>query len=306
MAMMSRPAPCRMIGNAREAVLNDLRGLLEVLAGGIAQGKPAEFKALALPRRIVLHVDEFEAAAAEIARKAIGPIKPREHAKAASRASSAPESTVTSACRISRTSAMKAGPFSPGGRRRWRAHRASRPASGRRARGSASSGNRLFEPVLWQEAGDRDLTAKAAEALFVEHRNGRTRMQVIGDHTHGVRPDIDDRDRPVVSEPAGRLSGASASFRQGAGARKFERGATTRQARIRHEIAVSIEGLLALRGTHARGRAIRQDPPALFVVEKVGLHDLASTCSCTVALMIGHRASTRRSRLRGMRSAEAI
>src|SRR5947209_12118884 len=56
--------------------------------------------------------------------------------------------------------------------------------------------------------------------------------------------------------------------------RFFERFATSRQARIGHEIFVSIEGFLSLRGFYAIRGAVGQEFPALLVVLEVGHHDL--------------------------------
>src|SRR3974390_2624641 len=54
----------------------------------------------------------------------------------------------------------------------------------------------------------------------------------------------------------------------------FERFATTRQARVGHEIIVGIERLFAQPGLYARRTAIRQEIPALLVVLEIGNHDL--------------------------------
>src|SRR5512139_222330 len=55
----------------------------------------------------------------------------------------------------------------------------------------------------------------------------------------------------------------------------FERFATTRQARIGHEILVGVERLFARGGLYARRTAVRQELPALLVVLEIGHHDLA-------------------------------
>src|SRR2546428_8620109 len=54
----------------------------------------------------------------------------------------------------------------------------------------------------------------------------------------------------------------------------FERFATTRQARICHEILMGVEGFLALRGFYAIRGPVWQKFPALFVVLEVRRHDL--------------------------------
>src|SRR5258708_3202968 len=56
--------------------------------------------------------------------------------------------------------------------------------------------------------------------------------------------------------------------------RIFERFATTRKARIGHEIFVGIEGLLPLRAFYAIRGAVGQEFPALLVILEIGHHDL--------------------------------
>src|SRR5665213_3536021 len=55
----------------------------------------------------------------------------------------------------------------------------------------------------------------------------------------------------------------------------FERFATSRQARIRHEILVGVEKFFARRRLYARRGAVRQERPALLVILEVCHHDLA-------------------------------
>src|SRR5471032_2166959 len=57
--------------------------------------------------------------------------------------------------------------------------------------------------------------------------------------------------------------------------RFLERFTTARQTRIGHKILVGVEGFLARRGLYARGTAIRQELPTLFVVLEIGCHNLA-------------------------------
>src|SRR5882757_9020107 len=56
--------------------------------------------------------------------------------------------------------------------------------------------------------------------------------------------------------------------------RFFERFATTRQARICHEVLVRVEGLLALGRSYPIRRAVWQQFPALLVVLEIRYHDL--------------------------------
>src|SRR5260221_7748186 len=56
--------------------------------------------------------------------------------------------------------------------------------------------------------------------------------------------------------------------------RIFERFATTRKARIGHEIFVGIEGLLPFRGFYAIRGAVGQEFPALLIILEIGHHNL--------------------------------
>src|SRR5947209_16193702 len=81
--------------------------------------------------------------------------------------------------------------------------------------------------------------------------------------------------RPWAAAAAGlrRLSAVEAAYKA---ARRglFERFATTRQARIGHEILVGVEGFLARCGCYAMPGTVRQELPALLVVLEIGHHDL--------------------------------
>ena len=90
------------------------------------------------------------------------------------------------------------------------------------------------------------------------------------------------------------------------GERFFERFSTARQTRICHEIFVGVEGFFARRGLYARGTAIRQELPALLVVLEIGDHNLAENLFVHGGIEIGDKTSTRRSRLRGIMSADEI
>src|SRR5215510_9866517 len=57
--------------------------------------------------------------------------------------------------------------------------------------------------------------------------------------------------------------------------RFLERFPTARQARIGHEILVGVEGFFARGRLYARGTAVLQELPALFVVLEIGDHNLA-------------------------------
>src|SRR5947209_15618493 len=81
--------------------------------------------------------------------------------------------------------------------------------------------------------------------------------------------------RPWAAAAAGlrRLSAVEAAYkatRRGL----FERFATTRQARICHEIFVGVERFLALGRFYAIRGPVGQKFPALFIILEVGHHDL--------------------------------
>src|ERR1041385_4585605 len=81
---------------------------------------------------------------------------------------------------------------------------------------------------------------------------------------------------PWLSLPgaAAPRSGAVDAPDEAARRRFFERFSTARQARIRHEIFLRVERLLAGRGLDTGGRPVGQELPALLVVLEVGDHDL--------------------------------
>src|SRR5215475_11549851 len=56
--------------------------------------------------------------------------------------------------------------------------------------------------------------------------------------------------------------------------RFLERFSTARQTRIGHEILVGVEGFFARGRLYARGTAVRQELPALFVVLEIRDHNL--------------------------------
>src|SRR5262245_30900373 len=74
-----------------------------------------------------------------------------------------------------------------------------------------------------------------------------------------------------VDEP--RLRPVEAAYKATRGG-FFERFATTRQARIGHEVLMGVEGFLSLRGFYAIRGAIGQQFPALLIVLEVRDHDL--------------------------------
>src|SRR6185437_17110165 len=53
-----------------------------------------------------------------------------------------------------------------------------------------------------------------------------------------------------------------------------QRLAASREARIRHEIIVRVEGFLPLSGNNSLARTVWQNSEALLVVHQIGLHDL--------------------------------
>src|SRR3712207_1602817 len=81
---------------------------------------------------------------------------------------------------------------------------------------------------------------------------------------------------PTASRPGApcpRRSGTLSTL-QGPGARRLERLAAPGEARVRHEVLVRVERLLAGSRLDALARARAQYPPALLVVEEVRDHDL--------------------------------
>src|SRR5450432_3559031 len=83
--------------------------------------------------------------------------------------------------------------------------------------------------------------------------------------------------RPLADMlPAGeRLRAFDEAADETARRRFLERFTTARQTRIGHEILVGVERFLARRGLYARGTAIRQELPALFVILEIRGHNLA-------------------------------
>ena len=151
--------------------------------------------------------------------------------------------------------------------------------------------------------------------LLVEERRRRAAQALVDDETDRVRADVDDRDRPgaieatrrILDEGSPRSQTRLACWRQGFGRAGLDRLAASGEAGIGHEIFVRIERRLALLRRHAHRAAVREHRPALLVVGEVGrAHDLVENCSCTVGFRMGTMASTRRSRLRGIMSAEPI
>src|SRR5687767_2864317 len=81
--------------------------------------------------------------------------------------------------------------------------------------------------------------------------------------------------RPTLSRPGARgRSGTLSTLGQRFWAGSLHGLASARQAGIRHEILVRVEGLLARAGDDPLARARGQYPPALLVVEEVRDHDL--------------------------------
>ena len=177
-------------------------------------------------------------------------------------------------------------------------------------------GERGVDGVRRQQAGRLHLAAEAGQHLFVEDRRRRARQPLVDDEADRVRADIDDGDRRPVVEPAlGRIGRSIASSAYAP--------STRRRIRLRGDDSLSdlprpdrlgfvMKYLWALNGSSPGAAFMRVELPSgkSFQLCSLSLKFATMiwprTCSCTVGLRIGHSTSTRRSRLRGIMSAEEI
>src|SRR3990172_1587920 len=100
--------------------------------------------------------------------------------------------------------------------------------------------------------------------------------------------------RPGASSAAGIVTFASRSLgapAEGLWRVCLKRFPTAGEARIGHEILVGVKRLLAFLRRDSLGAAVRQYPPALLVVRKIGDHDLADN------LLVDRWVENRRDRL---------
>ena len=164
--------------------------------------------------------------------------------------------------------------------------------------------------------GRNDAASKAGQHLLVEENGRRPRDSLIDDKANGVRPDVDDRYRLTVLEPTLGLRGISWRSRRtscgvGTGRSAWARvlfSATPRPDRL----GLVMKYSWALNGSSPSSGVMRREVPSGNTSKLCWLSIMLpsmiwpSTCSCTVGLVIGTSVSTRRSRLRGIMSAEPM
>src|SRR4051794_17261950 len=80
--------------------------------------------------------------------------------------------------------------------------------------------------------------------------------------------------RPCAKPGSPGFTASLSPFEKGAGRAVLERFSTAGQTRVGHEIFMRVEGRFARGRDYALRVAIRQDAPALLVVDKIGNHDL--------------------------------
>src|SRR5262249_40722438 len=177
---------------------------------------------------------------------------------------------------------------------------------------------RLLDCVGREQAGGLHLAAETGEHLLVEDRRRAAGQSLVGDETHGVRADVEHRDRRSVVDPA-LCEFPAATFthrRVSLSANRWPLRRDTRYPRSARRdklrggdvlsdlprpdrLGLVMKYLCALNGSSPSAALIRVDAPSGKSVQlcslslKLAIMIWSSTCSCTVGLWIGHSASTR-------------
>jgi hypothetical protein len=185
----------------------DLLRLLERLFRCLLEPEPAEREGLARADLALADVDDFEAAAAEIAGDAVGIVDARDDAESgqARFLGTGEKLHLDAGDGLDRGDELAA--VRGLARRRCRQHverldvHLRRQCAEATDRGQSGGDGFGLEPAARLEAA-----RKPAQLLLVEERRRRARQPLVDDETDGIGADVDDGDRPAaIGEPARRL-----------------------------------------------------------------------------------------------------
>ena len=175
---------------------------------------------------------------------------------------------------------------------------------------------RALDAFVAEAAGRADLAAEAAQNLLVEDRRRAPDRALVDDEPHRVRADVDDADRLESrlrpNSPCSRSTQPCLSVSCSL-ARLKRRGKLSFSDCPRPDrLGLVMKYSCALNGSSPFAGRMRSDEPSARMRQLCWLSFRFATmiwsriCSCTVGLVIGTMTSTRRSRLRGIMSAELI
>ena len=317
-----------------QRVAGDLGRLLRRTIGKLDQRQAAERQGHAVADLAAGDVGEFERAAAEIADHPVGRPDRRGDAET-------PRAAPRAGRSAGRSRSRSPAPPVRGTADRWRRRAPPRwrprgcwrcPSSGTATRKRCSAASALA--VASSDRKPVVATPRPSPHSTFSLKIGVSARlsDLVGDEADRVRPDVDDRHRlarqpsscfqPSTFNPScsssppsaargrrGRFCASVAQLAIGerARARLGQRPAAPRQARMGEEILVGVERLLAFGGR----RSCTLEPSGstrklCSLSSRLASMIWLRTCSWTVGLSTGASASTRRSRLRCIRSAEEI